>query len=221
MRTVRSRTFVELGALLLVSAVVLIGCGGSGEDGRRESEDRGIRGFSASERYPYETVGDRRAFTDGFVTVEATAERLGAVEGPNEDEGYVPRHVTVEVIERLWAREGIEIPDSFETETGIAVSDGKEYYLVGDGGTAVEAGKRYLMGIVLQADGTFEATVSAATLPLDGDNVLPPGGSDPTKRAAPVPVDEYVQGIVEAQPVVPDDVGDTEERLVAWQQQQP
>ncbi|MCB0978619.1 MAG: hypothetical protein KDB02_14300, partial [Acidimicrobiales bacterium] len=137
--------------------------------------------------YPFDTAEEQRTFSDAWVVVRATGERIGEVEGYLDQEGYQPRQVELEVTKVLWSRPNITPPERLVSETGLLLADGVASYAVGEGGVAIEVGATYLTAVVRRPDGTFDLAASKGTRRLRGDLVEVPGGG--SSRTTEVDVD--------------------------------
>ncbi len=180
----------------------------------------------AEEVFPFSTLREMRTFTDSWVHVRAVRERFAPTEGEGEGEGYKPRWVTFEVIDRAWQRESAEaVLDTFESELmGYAVSDGKDHPL-SSGGPLVQIDREYLLGLVDFGDVVAPAAGRAVILVEGGRVVIPTDdigrtGQGELASLDGMPVSEAVVRIAEADPLVPDEVSDPMQRLDMWQRSQ-
>lgn len=177
----------------------------------------------AEEVFPFSTLREMRTFTDSWVHVRAVGERFGATKGDGDREGYKPRWVTFEVIERAWQRDGAEaVLDTFESEVvGYAVSGGEDQPS-STGGPLVQVDRQYLLGLVDFGDVIAPAAGRAVILVEDDRVVIPTedigrSGQEGLASLGGVPVREAVERIAAAAPLVPDEVSDPMQRLEMWQ----
>lgn len=225
--------FRSIGLMLAASVglVALAGCAAdsSARDATARSVDEtdtsviSTRQAHAEEVFPFSTLREMRTFTDSWVHVRARGERFGAIEGDGDREGYKPRWVTFEVIDRAWQREGAEaVTDTFESQLmGYAVSDGKDQPL-SIGGPLVQVDQEYLLGLVDFGDVIAPTAGRAVILVEDGHVVIPPDdvgqpGREELASLDGMPVSEAVERIATADPLVPDYVSDPMQRLEMWQ----
>ena len=192
--------------------LLVIGCGRDESDEvltHKALSERGIVAVAGSERYPFDTVGDQRAFTDAWVAAKVVSEAVGEIEGDGDREGYQQRSVRLRVEGTLWQRPDVEVPEQIEFETGLIVSDHEASYAVGEGGVPVVVGQRYLVGLIRTSEGTLDLANPRSIKDLDQrDQVIVEG--DPT------PAETFVEQIVDADPSVPDEIVDPAERLEIW-----
>lgn len=201
------RWWATAAALLLVT-----GCGQAENDDARAQtapSERDIVMVAGSETYPFDTIGDQRAFTDAWVTAEALSESVGEIEGDGDREGYQQRSVRLRVEDTLWQRPDVQVPEHIEFETGLIVSDHEASYAVGEGGVPVVVGQRYLVGLIRTSEGTLDPANPRSIMDLDRRAQVIVEG-DPT------PAETFVEQIADADPSVPDEVADPAERLEIW-----
>ena len=215
--------------VLAAFAIIFVVACGAGDGDRAEPDEtsrpwkRPVASFPADEIYPYLTLADQRTFTDAFVTIDATSERLGEIEGYEDVEGYQPRWVEVRVVETHWKRDGIEVPSNFESEHGLIIGDGEATYLTYGAAPPLEVGRRYLAGLLRDPDtGEIDLASLRALHLIENGNVVPSGveldpmGDPSVAVERPTPVETFVATIVETDPLVPDSIESGAERRRRW-----
>jgi hypothetical protein len=200
----------KIKALLVVLTLALVGCSD------RNNVPTSIQ-VSGASLFPFETLRDARTFTDHWVIVTITSERVGDIEGDSGVEGYRPSTLEVTSDKVLWSRTHTsQLPQVFTLNgMGYAVHDGEKIPFVPESGSRMEVGNQYLIGVVETPTGLNLPSPNAIQIVENGLIPIPRNVKQVTdfrSQLFGLSAEDFVSTISETEPIIPDSVEGSEQR---------
>ena len=172
------------------------------------------------ERFPMNSLGEARSFSNYWVVVEAINEIIGPIEGEGGGarEGYASRTIEVVVEVLVWRSDSkIQLSNNFNMPLlGYAVQDGQQIPLNYEGAQRMEIGEKYLIGLIVEPEGITLAS-PRAVFKMSGGLVDQVSDAkehgDLLNRLVGLSAGEVGRELSIASPAVPDSLGTFDERL--------
>lgn len=162
-KTTKATALVTTAALL----AFLAGCNSTSTEESTSSTNQTV--VATDSVYPLGSLDDVVTYATQYSVFTISDDREGAPEGEGP-EPYIPRFVTVEILETLWSDPEnlgvVEPGTSFEMLAWGSIGGADRSELVPDGRTRLEVGETYVGGLVFDRNewGTYPGTIAASDL---------------------------------------------------------